>query len=109
MQIELHPEVAKNLLEYLLNAKKRAEFVISKKERYDKAAVERAERVVALLSVVCNALDSALKKEVKSEEKPKECEAIKNLEKRVKDLELKLEQAEVIIKKLAAYHSGEIK
>lgn len=60
MQIELHPTVAKNLLDYLLNAKKRAEFVVAKKDKYDQAAVERAEHVVSLLTPVCNALQKGM-------------------------------------------------
>jgi len=109
MQIELHPEVAKNLLTYLLNIKKRAEFVAAKKNKYDKAAVERAEKTVSLLSVVCNALDSALKKEQAKQQEANSPTQIGELEKRIKNLEFKMEQAEIILKRLVAYHEGEIK
>jgi len=113
MQIELHPDVAKNLLNYLQKAKERSEFVIKKKEKYPKQAVERAERNVALLTVVCNALNNVLKNQPASNSPTQTAvnspTQIGELEKRIKDLEFKMEQAEIILKKLVSYHSGEIK
>jgi len=109
MQIELHPEVAKNLLNYLLNAKKRAEFVIAKKEKYPQGAIQRAEHVVSLLTPVCDSLNKAIQGVESLKAKPEEQPKQTDLEKRLRDLELKTAQMEVIVKKLVAYHEGEIK
>jgi hypothetical protein len=100
MIIELDEQAAQKILEYLLNAKKRAEFVIAKKGRYDEAAVTRAENVVQTLNPLINALlEKARAKEEKKES---------DLEKRVKQLEAWKEQTNIILKKLVAYHSGEV-
>jgi len=116
MKVELHPEVAKNLLKYLENAMKRSEYIINNKSKYNKEAVENAERVYSLLSVVCNNLRNAInlvQTEETKEEKPKEDtkqleQKIIELENKVKELQQKLEMDELILKKLKAYHTGEI-
>jgi len=112
MKVELHPEVAKNLLKYLENAMKRSEYIINNKSKYNKEAVENAERVYSLLSVVCNNLRNALNL-VQTEEKPKEEnkqleQKINELENKIKELQQKLEMDELILKKLKAYHTGEV-
>jgi len=111
MLIDLHPNIAKNLLDYLLNAKKKAEYVVSKKEKYSWDAIERAQRVVDLLNVVCNALQEALKNSSNSP-----TAGIGELNNKLTEIEKKIgeliswkDQVEVIIKKLVAYHSGDIK
>ena len=121
--IELHPAVAKNLLNYLVNARKRAEFVIKKSDRYDAAAVQRAKHVVSLLTPVINALKNPVGVtgkdagepviETKAVEKPDRLKAIEDritaLENRVKSWEAWKENTNVVLRRLVSYHEGDLK
>ena len=90
---------------FLLNLVKRkelkSEYVLQKKGKYDKAAVERAKKTKEICSSILEKLTKSWIN-IELEDKKKE-----NLEKKVRDLEIKVDQLEVLVKKLAAYHSAE--
>ena len=120
--IKLHPAVAKNLLNYLENVKKRAEFVIAKPDRYDRTAIKRAEHVVSLLTPVIDALKNPVgvsgEDAIKPSEQPQREEnqdRIQAIEDRIKALEEEIkgwkswqEIVNAHLKKLLAYHTGDI-
>jgi len=121
--IELHPAVAKNLLNYLVNARKRAEFVIKKSDRYDAAAVQRAKHVVSLLTPVINALKNPVGvtgkdagEAVEGEAKAEAVDRLKSIEDRITALENRVksweawkENTNVVLRRLVSYHEGDLK
>jgi len=105
-------EFTKKEIEFLLNLLKRkqfaCEYVTQNPHKFKPEARMRAAKALDLIK----SLTIKLKDMAKIAEKEGFSEIgisfSNNLEKRIRDLELKIDQLEVIVKKLVAYHKGEI-
>jgi len=89
---------------------KRAEAVLSKPEKYDIKQPEKLRDYVVMANRFIEWVNNISTQEGKeSVEFGEEFQqAQKELQKKLEDLALKVDQLEIIVKKLAAYHQGDV-
>jgi len=100
--IELDEEERNYLLNLLKRRQLYSDSILAKKGRYSKFTYERMAREFNLATQILEKLGN---KTIVLRGKPLEKSGIED---RLKKLEMKVEQLEVIVKKLVAYHKGEI-
>jgi len=101
--------------EYLLNMLKRKELacehIVKNQQKYNALAVGRAKTTLK----ICRSLINKIKKESTEDSEKKQAASDPEILARIEELETRIEQLEVwkeltqpIIKKLVAYHQGEV-
>ena len=100
--LELDLEEKDFLLNFLKRKQLRCEHMLNNPSRYDDLALQRAEKTYKLTSSILEKLGN-VRLHPKMENKEKE-----SLEDRLNKLEVRVDQMQVLLKKLVAYHSGDI-
>jgi len=104
--VEIPNGVRLNAIQYLGKLVRRCEAVMNNPAKYSNQARARAGKTYNIIYPLLEALKNPIKSTIEAQEKIKQEK--EDLASKLKSLEADLENLKVIVKKLVAYHEGEV-